>query len=262
MVHLLKNSKLVFATVLLGFQVQLLSAPTFSSGHGEGIKIIQKPQEESEVVEPMNPEKRLEELVGEFEEKIRETLNNTQGDVEQIDTLLEEAKEKMGQIEKTLTDAQTDAEKIKETLTKPVEQIEKTLTNTREKVGNTEEDIKNLESKVSKIQNQIEIFIVLGSFGGYLLINLFSFIFKPLLKFLQRNQKIDEKQKELEDRIKDLESKFSKIQDRIKTIIIFGSITVLVLIVILSSPTELLPESLESRLNQRIDELEDKIENQ
>ena len=56
MVHLLKNPKLVFAAVLLGFQVQLLSAPTFSSGHGEGAEIRQQPQGESEVVEIMNPE--------------------------------------------------------------------------------------------------------------------------------------------------------------------------------------------------------------
>ena len=279
MVHLLKNPKLVFAAVLLGFQVQLLSAPTFSSGHGEGAEIRQQSQGESEVVEIMNPEKPLQ-PEKQFEEELEKAINEVQSEMNkqlliyqkelddilkpQVEQAREYQKDFKADIDTLLKKAQTDAGQIKEALTKSVEQANV--------------DVENLESK---IRGQIGFIVILVGFISYCLgilllsppvNNLFNRLLNKLFNLLnfspeqlesRVNQRIDEK-------YKDLESKISKMQGQIKTIAISISIatalTITLLFIIgnkISNPIELSPESLESRLNQRIDEeLEDKIENQ
>lgn len=254
MTHLLKSSKSVFVTVLLGFHVQLFIAPTFSFANENGTEIIQKPQEESEVVKPINPEEELEKLERQFEEKIEETLTN----------------------------AQEDAEKIKGTLTKPVEDIKETLAATQTKADETREDIDDLVPKVSEIQDTIQ-----GFYGFIALLSVVSILLGCLVKFLwdsrhpilnwvsnflrlenRMNQKIDENRKELEDKIKDLESKVSKMQGDIKSngvsifilgpivmIILFSQIIVLPFLIVKTlNPTESSLEPIESNTNRRIDE--------
>ena len=274
MTHFLKSPKSVFTAILLSFQVQLFIAPTFSFANEKGAEIIQKPQEESEVVEPINPEEELEKLVGLFKEEIGNILTNAQGDMKQIDTLLEEAKEKVGQIEKTLIDAQEDVGELKETLTKPVEEIEETLTDTQTKADKTREDIDDLVPKVSEIQDTIQGFygfIVILAFLAFLLGFLGEFLWDfrhPILNWVfnllrlenRMNQKIDENRKELEDKIKDLESKVSKIQGKIQTNRVVGLfLGVIVLLIILSppivktlNPTESTPKHTESHQNQEL----------
>lgn len=282
MTHLLKSSKSVFVTVLLGFHVQLFIAPTFSFANENGTEIIQKPQEESEVVKPINPEEELEKLERQFEEKIEETLTNAQEDVDQIDKFLKEAKEDAREIKETLTNAQEDAEKIKGTLTKPVEDIKETLAATQTKADETREDIDDLVPKVSEIQDTIQ-----GFYGFIALLSVVSILLGCLVKFLwdsrhpilnwvsnflrlenRMNQKIDENRKELEDKIKDLESKVSKMQGDIKSngvsifilgpivmITLFSQIIVLPFLIVKTlNPTESSLEPIESNTNRRIDE--------
>ena len=267
MVHLLKNPKLVFAAVLLGFQVQLLSAPTFSSGHGEGAEIRQQSQGESEVVEIMNPEKPLQ-PEKQFEEELEKAIDEIRAEmneqlliyqkklddifksqVEQareyqedfkadIDRLLKKTQEDAGQVKATLTEAQEDAGRVKATLTKAqgdAGQVEEDLTKSVEQI---------LESKISQIRGQIGFIVILVGFisyclGIFLLSPPVNSLFNRLLNKLLNLLKFSPEQLEsrvnqrIDEKYKDLESKISKMQGQIKTIAIFGSIATVLTITLL-----------------------------
>ena len=257
MVHLLKNPKLVFAAVLLGFQVQLLSAPTFSSGHGEGAEIRQQPQGESEVVEIMNPEKPLQ-PEKQFEEELEKAINEVQSEMDKqlliyqkkLDHIFVEQVKKYqkgfkADIDTLLNKAQTDAGQIKEALTKSVEQANV--------------DVENLESK---IRGQIGFIVILVGFIGFIsyclgmflfsspVNNLFNRLLNKLLNLLNLESRVNQR---IDEKYKDLESKISKMQGQIKTIAISISITTALTMTLLfiignkiSNPIELSPESLES----------------
>ncbi|KKZ14536.1 MAG: hypothetical protein TH68_04585, partial [Candidatus Synechococcus spongiarum 142] len=117
MLSLMKKSKLVFATVLLGFQVQLLSIPAFSSNHEEDPETGQ--QVEGQIQEPIEAINSTEQLYRKLEEDIeviKTVLQEAQNNARQIQTVLENVKDGAGQVQAVLKNAQDGAGQVQTVL--------------------------------------------------------------------------------------------------------------------------------------------------